>query len=217
MDKQTLLSEIAKRIISCKKCQLHKTATNSVSGNGNSEAEIIFIGEAPGYWEDQKGIPFCGAAGKLLDELLISINLDRNKVFVANMLKHRPPDNRDPLPEEMESCKEYLDEQVAVINPKAIVTLGRFSMLKFLPLAKISRDHGIGKIVEFNGNKLIVVPMFHPAAALRGADIEKMLREDFKRIPQEIERLEKVLKGETNVLIEDSKKEKVENEQLSFV
>ena len=175
----------------------------------------MFVGEAPGYWEDQKGIPFCGAAGKLLDELLVSIGLNRDKVFVGNMLKHRPPDNRDPQPAEMEACKEYLDEQISIINPKAIVTLGRFSMAKFLPYAKISKDHGVGKMVEFNGQKIIVIPMYHPAAALRADAVDEQLRQDFRKIPTEIERVEKILDG---VFAENTEQiEEKKNEQLSLV
>jgi len=213
MDKKSGLEEIAKRIASCQKCPLYKTATNPVPGNGNPDAEILFVGEAPGYWEDQKGIPFCGAAGKLLDQLLISIGLSRDKVFVANMLRHRPPENRDPLPTEIEACSEYLDEQIKIINPKVIVSLGRFSMAKFLPYAKISRDHGVGRLVDYNGRRLIVIPMFHPAAALRGANVEQQLREDFKKIPQEIERLEKILEGVMVGPVVEEKKE----EQLTLV
>jgi len=213
MDKIAELDKVAKRIASCQKCPLYKTATNPVPGNGNPDAEILFVGEAPGYWEDQKGIPFCGAAGKLLDQLLISIGLSRDKVFVANMLRHRPPENRDPLPTEIEACSEYLDEQIKIINPKVIVSLGRFSMAKFLPYAKISRDHGVGRLVDYNGRRLIVIPMFHPAAALRGANVEQQLREDFKKIPQEIERLEKILEGVMVGPVVEEKKE----EQLTLV
>ena len=208
MGKKEVLDDIAKQVASCKFCPLYRIAINPVPGNGDAQAELMFIGEAPGYWENQKGIPFCGAAGKLLDELLASIGLDRDKVFVANILKHRPPENRDPLPGEIEACKVYLDEQIKTIEPKAIVTLGRFSMGKFLPYAKITRDHGIGRTIEFNGRKIIVVPMFHPAAALRAENVDRMLREDFKRIPLEIKRLSEV---------KQTVEEKRENEQLALV
>lgn len=215
MDKKELLNQLAKRIVGCQKCSLCKTATNPVPGNGNPEAEIMFIGEAPGYWEDQKGIPFCGAAGKLLDELLSSIGLDRDKVFVGNMLRHRPPENRDPQPSEMEACREYLDEQIKIISPKAIVTLGRFSMANFLPFAKISRDHGIGKLVDYNGQRFIIIPMFHPAAALRAGSVDRQLREDFKKIPNEIERIEKILDGVMDV--KPAPMEEKKEEQLTLV
>jgi len=211
MDKSQL-EAIAREITACKKCPLYKTATNPVPGNGSPHAEMMFLGEAPGYWEDQKGIPFCGAAGKLLDELLFSVGLDREKVFVANVLKHRPPENRDPLPEEMEACREFLDRQIRIIQPKVIITLGRFSMAKFWPLGKISRDHGIGRTVEYEGRKFILIPMFHPAAALRASDVEQKLREDFKKIPAEIKRLEKIMNGvmgEKTMSVEERKEEQL--------
>jgi len=192
MDKQEELEKIAREIAACKTCPLAKSATHSVPGNGNPNAEIMLLGEGPGYWEDQKGIPFVGPAGKLLDELLASIGLNREKVFTTNVVKHRPPANRDPLPEEIKAYKPFLDRQIGVIEPKVIITLGRFAMNYFLPLAKISRDHGKGRIIEYNKRRLILIPMFHPAAALRGAEIEKQLREDFKKIPEEIKKLEKI-------------------------
>lgn len=219
MDKETQLEEIAQRIAVCKNCPLYKTAINPVPGNGTVNAELLFIGEAPGFWEDQKGIPFCGAAGKLLDELLASIGLDRNQVFVANVLKHRPPNNRDPLPEEIVACQGFLDEQITLIAPKAIITLGRFAMNKFLPEAKISRDRGIGRVVDYQGQKLVIIPMFHPAAALRGATVEGQLREDFKKIPAEVTRLQKLMNG----IVEEEKPEepeepvKAKSDQLSLV
>jgi len=215
MDKGELLDQVSQRIASCQKCSLYKTATNPVPGNGSAEAEIFFIGEAPGFNEDQRGIPFCGAAGKLLDELLASIGLSRDKVFVGNMLKHRPPDNRDPLPEEMEACREYLDEQIKIIEPRAIVTLGRFSMAKFLPYAKISQDHGVGKLADYNGKRFIVIPMYHPAAALRAGAVDEQLRQDFRKIPAEIERLEKILDGVMDV--QPMPQEEKREEQLTLV
>lgn len=212
MSKKDLLDEIVQRVASCKKCPLYRTATNPVPGNGDPSAEILFVGEAPGFWEDQKGIPFCGPAGKLLDELLASIGQDRSKVFVANMLRHRPPDNREPLPSEMEACREFLDEQINIIKPRTIVTLGRFSMTKFLPYGKISKDHGKGKIIEYNKERYFLIPMFHPAAALRTAEIEKQLREDFQKIPEEIKRLERVINGTAEVkttMVEEKKEEQL--------
>jgi uracil-DNA glycosylase family 4 len=188
MDKKEELDKIASEIAACKTCPLAKTATRPVPGRGNPQAEIMLIGEAPGYWEDQKGVPFVGAAGKLLDELLSSINLTRDDVFVTNVLKHRPPNNRDPLPEEIKICKPFLDRQIEIISPKAIVTLGRFAMYHFLPDGKITRDHGRARKVEYTGKQYLLIPMFHPAAALRNPDVEKELREDFKRIPQELKR-----------------------------
>lgn len=182
MDKKRALEEIAAQIKKCRRCPLYKNATNSVPGEGNPEAEIMFIGEGPGYHEDQQGIPFCGQAGKLLDELLQSIEVKREEVFICNMLRHRPPGNRDPLLEEIEACKIWLDQQIKVIQPKAIVTLGRFSMAKFIPEGKISFLHGQARFVDFEGRKYIVIPMFHPAAALRSLEIMSKLKEDFKKI-----------------------------------
>lgn len=215
MNKEELLNEVEKKVAVCRKCLLYKTATNPVPGNGSFEAEIIFIGESPGFHEDKLGIPFCGAAGKLLDKLLFSIGLDRSKVFVANMLKHRPPDNRDPSLEEMQACQEYLDEQIKIISPKVIVALGRFSMAKFYPYGKISVDHGKGRIIEYNGQKYIFIPMYHPAAALRAGAVDTQLREDFKKMPEEIRRLEKIINGvvEATTPIKEEKKE----EQLTLV
>lgn len=215
MDKQVLIDELARKVVSCQKCPLYKTATNPVPGNGDANTQIMFIGEAPGFNEDQKGIPFCGAAGHLLDELLVAIGLNRSKVFVANILKHRPPNNRDPLPEEMEACREHLDEQLEIIQPKVIVTLGRFSMSKFYPYGKISVDHGKGRIIEYNGQRYIFIPLYHPAAALRATAIDLQLREDFKKIPAEIERLEKVMSGVVEVPVRQVEEKK--EEQLTLV
>jgi DNA polymerase len=135
----------------------------------------MFIGEAPGYREDQQGRPFVGPAGQFLNELLATVGLDRKTVFIANVVKHRPPDNRDPLPEEMAACADYLDRQIAAINPKVIVTLGRYSMAKFFPGAKISAIHGQAKKV---GGR-IVVAMFHPAAALHQQSLRQTVIDDF--------------------------------------
>lgn len=196
MNKEEELDRIAQEIKNCQKCPLAKTATNAVPGDGDPDAQIMLIGEAPGYWEDQKGIPFVGRAGKLLDELLVSINLSRQKVFTTNILKHRPPNNRDPLPEEIAACQPFLDRQIAVIKPEAFVTLGRFAMNKFLPWAKISRDHGQGKIISYEGGRYVLVPMYHPAAALRNPKVDAELRADFLKLPKEIEKLSVQLKPE---------------------
>lgn len=184
MDKKRALEEIAEQVKKCQRCSFCKNAANSVPGEGNPEAKIMFIGESPGYHEDQQGIPFCGQAGKLLDELLQSIEVKREGVFICNMLRHRPPENRDPLPEEIEACKIWLDRQIEIIRPKIIVTLGRFSMAKFIPEGKISFLNGQARFVDFAGRKYIVIPMFHPAAALRSLEIMSKLKEDFLKIPK---------------------------------
>mgnify|MGYP002681760121 CR=1 FL=1 len=186
------LAEIAQRVANCQKCPLYKNTTKPVPGEGNPKAEVMFIGEAPGFNEDQQGRPFVGRAGKLLDELLSSIKVARSDVFIANVVKHRPPENREPLPTEIEACREYLDRQIEIIQPKIIVTLGRFSLEKFIPGVKISQVHGLARFVEINGRKIIILPMFHPAAALRGAGVMNMLRQDFLKIPQFLDNQEKV-------------------------
>lgn len=187
MDKKKKLEEIAQKVAKCKKCPLYKNATNPVPGEGNPEAEIMFIGEGPGFYEDQQGRPFVGQAGKLLDELLQLIKLSRDEVFIANMVRHRPPGNRDPLLEEIEACQPFLDEQIKIIDPKIIVTLGRFSMNKFLPGEFISKIHGQARFVDFIGKRRIVIPMYHPAAALRNTEVVGQLKEDFQKIPKFLE------------------------------
>lgn len=190
-----------------------KTSEDVIFGEGNPKAEIMFIGEAGGYWEAKLRRPFVGNAGKLLDELILLIGIKREDVYISNVIKARPPENRDPLPEEIEAFKTYLDQELEIIQPKVIVTLGRFAMSKFLPFGKISLDHGKGRIIEYNGNRVILVPMFHPAAALRGQDVEQMLRNDFKNLPEEIKKL-----SESPVVQETTEtKEEKKEEQLSLI
>lgn len=152
---------------------------NLVFGEGDAEAAVMFIGEAPGFHEDRLARPFVGRAGQLLNELLKKINWRRESVYITNIVKRRPPENRDPLPEEIEAHKSYLKRQIEILNPKIIATLGRFSMNYFLPLAKISRDHG--KAVPMK--PYLIVPLYHPAAALRSTSVLKELEEDFMRLP----------------------------------
>lgn len=190
MTNQEALEKIAEQIKNCQKCPLYKTATNPVPGDGNPEAEIVFIGEAPGYWEDQKGIPFVGAAGNLLNQLLAMINLKREEVFICNILKHRPPNNRDPLPGEITACTPHLKQQLLIIQPKIIVTLGRFAMNYFIPNTYISRIHGQPQKVFWEKLNLVVIPLYHPAAALRNGQIMQELKEDFKKIPAIIKEIE---------------------------
>lgn len=215
MDNNTELRNIALQIKVCSLCPLSKTATNPVPGNGDPNAEIMFIGEAPGFNEDQQGIPFCGRSGKLLDELLASIGLNRSNVFVANVLKHRPPDNRDPLPEEIEVCKAFLDKQIEIISPKVIVGLGRFAMMKYLPFGKITIDHGIAQTIEYNNHKYIFIPMFHPAAALRATGVDHQIHADFLKMRQEIEKIEKL--QSPIMQPEEPKSAESEIEQLTLV
>lgn len=164
---------------------LKKGANKLVFGSGNTETKILLIGEGPGRNEDSQGLPFVGQAGKLLDKLLILAGLERKKVFITNIVHHRPPENRDPLPNEIEAYGKYLDQIINIIKPKIIITLGRFSMAKFLPDVFISQVHGKsfnvnwGDPLEGNNLKLIVIPMYHPAASLRNGKILEAEKADF--------------------------------------
>jgi len=177
------LESLAAEISRCTRCLLHRGRTKAVPGVGPSNAEIMFIGEAPGFHEDQQGLPFVGAAGNFLDELLESIGLKREQVFIANVIKCRPPGNRDPLPEEIEACKPFLDRQIDLIQPKLVVTLGRFSMARAFPKARISRIHGQPRKI----GGLLYYPMYHPAAALHQPSLRRTVEEDMRRIPELIE------------------------------
>ncbi len=174
------MKELEEKISKCDRCPLSKTRTHVVPGEGNINAEIMFIGEGPGQKEDELGRPFVGAAGKLLDKMIASIGLKREDVFIANVVKCRPPQNRDPLPEEVEACRSWLDEQVKLIDPKLIVLLGRHSMERFLPGLRISQDHGKPK--RYRGR--VYFPVYHPAAALYRRSLMEDLEKDFKKIPK---------------------------------
>ncbi len=179
MSPEETLREIAAEVSTCTRCNLCKGRTKAVPGEGPSRAKILFIGEGPGYHEDKQGRPFVGPAGQFLDELLQSINLKRSDVFITNVVKCRPPENRDPLPEEISACNDYLDRQIAAIQPLVIVTLGRYSMAKFFGGAKISAIHG--KAQKKDG--YICIAMYHPAAGLHQASLKETIRQDFKKIP----------------------------------
>jgi uracil-DNA glycosylase family 4 len=174
-----VLKQVAQEVAVCQKCQLHFGRKRAVPGEGPSNAKILFIGEGPGFYENEQGRPFVGAAGKFLEELLASIDMRREQVFIGNVVKCRPPGNRDPLPEEIEACSNYLDRQIAAINPQIIVTLGRYSMAKYLPNAKISAVHG----QSFQVNGRLLVPMYHPAAALHQPSLKADVERDFSRLP----------------------------------
>jgi len=174
------LEQIAREVAVCPACVLAKTRTKTVPGDGSPEAEILFIGEAPGYHEDQQGHPFVGAAGQFLSELLASIGLDRSRVFVTNVVKCRPPGNRDPQPDEIQACDHFLRRQIAAIRPRVIVTLGRFSMGKFFPGETISKIHGQAR----RRDGVTYVPMYHPAAALHQPSLRRSIEEDFQKLPQ---------------------------------
>ena len=174
------LAEIARLVRNCTDCPLHQGTTNAVPGEGSPHAEIMFIGEGPGYQEDRQGRPFVGPAGQLLDELLASIGLSREQVFIANMVKHRPPQNRDPLPAEISACSKYLDRQIELINPSLIVTLGRFSLARFFPGESISRARG--RLRRKDGRNIF--PVMHPAAGLHRQELRATIAQDFKAIPE---------------------------------
>lgn len=196
MNKQLLLDQITADILQKNICpDLAKTATHLVMGDGNPDADIVFIGEAPGKNEDETGLPFVGAAGKFLDEMLASINLKRSDIYITNIVKYRPPNNRDPLPEEKKAFWPYLVRQLAIIEPKVIVTLGRHSMEYFLPGASISQIHGQPKRMKVllpviepkqqastTGATWIILPLYHPAAALYNGGLRATLLDDFKQL-----------------------------------
>lgn len=186
------LQAIEAEVRSCTACALHKGRTRAVPGEGPVNAEIMFIGEAPGRNEDQQGRPFVGQAGKLLEELLAEIGLTRHDVWIGNVVKCRPPGNRDPQPEEIAACAGYLERQIELLQPKLIATLGRFSMEKFFPGARITRVHGQAKR---DGNR-VLIPLFHPAYVLRNMAAMPDAIRDIRKIPRLLERLEQVLAEE---------------------
>jgi len=177
------LNKIAEEIKNFKGLDIARNATHAVPGEGNPDATLFFCGEGPGFNEDQQGRPFVGQAGKLLEKTLKEIlNLGRVDVYITNIIKFRPPDNRDPQPFEIEACRNWLDRQIDIIRPKIICTLGRFSMAKFIPDVSISRVHGQPRFVEFLGQKYIIFPMYHPAAALRGTTVLNEFKQDFVKL-----------------------------------
>lgn len=173
-------ADLVAQISTCTRCALSKGRTKTVPGEGSTSPEVMFIGEGPGFHEDQQGRPFVGPAGQLLDQLLAFIGLKREDVFITNMLKCRPPNNRDPLPGEVEACRPYLEKQIELLNPKVIATLGRHALTYFFPQETISKAHG--KARRWNG--LIVYPLYHPAAALRQQSLRAVLENDFKALSE---------------------------------
>ncbi len=174
------LTELYKEIAVCKQCEIAKFRTKVVPGEGAENAEILFIGEAPGWHEDQQGRPFVGPAGQFLDKLLASIGLKRQQVYIANVIKCRPPNNREPLPGEIENCRRFLDRQIELIHPKMIVTLGRYSMARFFPGKSISKIHGTAQ----RQDGVTYFAMYHPAAALHQQNLRETLEADMLKIPQ---------------------------------
>ena len=184
-DDLAALAALCAEVEACTLCDLHATRTRAVPGEGDPASDLMFVGEAPGYHEDQQGRPFVGQAGKLLEQLLVSIGLTREKVFIANVLKSRPPNNRDPRPEEIAACQPYLWRQIALIRPKVICTLGNHAtkLLTGDP-AGITRVHGRPQAMTINGVSLYLYPIFHPAAALYTPAMLTTLKEDFARLPE---------------------------------
>ena len=186
------LAQIYEEISGCQRCTLAQSRKNVVPGEGPQDAQIVFIGEGPGFHEDQQGRPFVGAAGQFLDELLEGIGLTREDVYIGNVIKCRPPGNRDPLPEEIEACKPFLEKQIEAISPRMIVTLGRFSMERYFPGAKISQIHGQPRKI----GGIIYYPMYHPAAALHQPKWRQVIKDDMSRIPQLLAQAESVAEVE---------------------
>ncbi len=178
-EKLQQLEAISAEVAACVKCPLHQGRTHTVPGEGNPNSPLLFIGEAPGFHEDQQGRPFVGAAGQFLESLLRSIGVSRQQVFIANVVKCRPPNNRDPEAGEVSACNTYLDRQIAAIDPLVIVTLGRYSLNKFIPGQRISRIHGQPR--QIGGRT--VMPMYHPAAALHRGSLRREIEADFAKIP----------------------------------
>lgn len=203
MNKAEKLDELRLKMMADNFLPLRKEANNLVFGDGDPESKIVMIGEGPGYWEDMKGTPFVGRAGSFLNQMLSSIELDRKDIYITNVVHYRPPENRDPLPEELVAFKPYLDKIIEIIDPDVIVTLGRFSMGKFIPGAMISNIHGKPQKAFFNGREIVVVPMYHPAAGLRNSEIKMRTIEDFKIIPKVLSEInkEKVFEAEQMSLI----------------
>ncbi len=187
-ERQEALEALHREVERCTRCPLHIGRTHAVPGAGPVTAEIMFIGEAPGFHEDQQGIPFVGAAGKLLNQMLEKAGIARESIYITNVIKCRPPGNRDPKPEEVEACRGYLERQIEIINPKVIVTLGRYSMARAFPNEKISRIHGQPRRVDGR----IYFPMYHPAAALHQPSLRRVVEKDFLK-------LKAVLEGQLHV------------------
>ena len=172
------LKQVGRAVSVCVECSLSETRNRAVPGEGPTNAQVLFVGEAPGYNEDMQGKPFVGRAGTFLNELLKSVQLERGDVFITNIVKCRPPNNRDPEPTEIAACKKYLDKQIELLEPKIIVTLGKHSLNKFLPGQKIGLHHGKSQVIDGQ----IVLPLYHPAAALHNGSLRNVILNDFKEV-----------------------------------
>ena len=204
MERQVQLAALIKEMeAAAGELPLTKVARDIVPPEGNPNAEIMFIGEAAGYHESVQRRPFVGVAGKLLTQTLQEIGLRREEVWISNMLKCRPPNNRDPLPEELAAYSAYLDREIDIIEPKVIVTLGRFSMGKFLPGVKISQVHGQARWMDWQGRKILVVPMYHPAAALRAGEVMRQFKADFGKLRDMINKIDNISAEEAPAAVEE--------------
>jgi uracil-DNA glycosylase len=210
MSAEETLAQVAKEVSVCRKCALYHSRKKAVPGEGPADAEIMFIGEGPGFHENEQGRPFVGAAGQFLDELLAQAGLKRPDVWIGNVVKCRPPGNRDPLPEELAACDAFQERQIAAIDPKIIITLGRYSMGKFMPGAKISSIHGQMRRVADR----FVIAMFHPAAALHQAALKPAILKDFSQLPNLLEQARAALKRSSPA--QDVEEPKEEPKQLSM-
>ena len=212
-DPMETLDRVAFLVRNCTDCPLASGRTHAVPGEGNPQADVMFIGEAPGFQEDRQGRPFVGAAGKLLDGLLASIGTNRDDVFIANMVKCRPPDNRDPAPRELAACTKFLDRQIELVNPKLIVTLGRFAFGRYFPGEGITKARG--RLREKVGRKIF--PVLHPAAVLRRDELRPTMIEDFKAISEILEGGIEDTDSEAGVNAPTASETAVPTAQLSFV
>lgn len=209
----TTIAELRQAVEGCLLCPLGRTRTNLVLGSGDENAEIMFVGEAPGYHEDRQGLPFVGPAGQFLDQLLRSIGLERSQVYIANTLKCRPPDNRDPLPEELQACTPYLFKQIEIIRPRIICTLGNHATRTLLGTSTgISQLHG--RLVRKGG--LAYVPLFHPAAALHKPPLKAVLIEDFQRLKEHLDGERARWESELEALPESAEEVPEQPEQMGL-
>ena len=199
MSSEATLQEIAENISQCKNCELAISRKKAVPGTGPANSEIMLIGEGPGFHENEQGLPFVGQAGKFLNELLAEGGFKREDVFITNVVKCRPPGNRDPKPEELSACQEFLEKQIAAINPLIIVTLGRFSMARYFEKVKISRIHGQA---SWNNGRFII-PMYHPAAALHQPKLRPVIKQDFAQLAELVEKARKTASGNSGQSGED--------------
>jgi DNA polymerase len=217
LNPEAILAEIAGQTAECTRCKLQYSRKHAVPGAGNPEAEILFIGEGPGFHENEQGLPFVGAAGQFLDELLTVAGLKREDVFITNVVKCRPPGNRDPQFEELDACKPYLERQIAAINPDVIVTLGRYSMGHFINNGKISGIHG----KPFWSNGRMIVPMYHPAAALHMPSLRETVKQDFANLPEMIAKAQETRRDNPDLValsqpVEEEQLDDTGTEQLSL-